>query len=85
MSVPVDCDYGVDWKATHPTLLGTNQDNEIEVPPQNWNITKSYPSLVRMSVLENGIDEDRWDLARVPRQRGFLGTARENVSDERYS
>ena len=80
MNVPVYCDDKVECKATHPALLDTNPDNNIEVPPRNWNIPKSDPSPVRRSVLGNGLEEVRWDLAQVPRRKGFWVTARENVT-----
>ena len=35
MNVPVYCDDKVECKATHPALLDTNPDNNIEVPPRN--------------------------------------------------
>ena len=54
-NVPVDYGDEVEWKATHPALLDINQDNKIEVPPQNGNITKADLSPLCRSVLESGL------------------------------
>ena len=67
MNVPVDYYYKVERKDTHPTPLDTNQDDEIEVPPRNWNIPKSDPNPVRRSVLGSGLKEVRWDSTKLPR------------------
>ena len=77
MNFTVEYDAGVERKATCPTLLYTKQDNNIKVLPRNWNITKVDPSPMRRSMLENGIEEVRWDLVQVPQQKGILITARE--------
>ena len=69
MNISVDYDDEVEQKATHPTLLGIKQDDDIEVPPQNWNIPKADPSPVCRSVLESGLEEARWDSTRVPRRK----------------
>ena len=85
MNVPVDYDNEVERKATNPALLDIKQDDEIEDPPRNRNISKANQSPVRRGVLESGLEEVRWDLTRVPRRKEFWVTARENVSDERSS
>ena len=81
----VDYYKEVERKATHPTLLDTKQDDKIEVPPRNQNIPKANLIPVRRIVLGNGLEEVMWELTKVPRRKGFWRTARENVSDERYS
>ena len=77
MNFSVYYGHGVERKATIPTLLYTKQDNNIKDLPRNWNITKVDPSPLRRSMLENGINEVRCDLAQVSRQKGLLITARE--------
>ena len=59
MNVPVDYDEEVECKANHLTLLDIKQDDKIKVQPQNWNIPKSNPILVRRIVLESVLEEVR--------------------------
>ena len=72
MNFTVDYDAGVERKATCPTVLDTKHYNKIKVLPHNFNITKVDPNPVRRSMLDNGIEEVRWDLAQVPRQKRLL-------------
>ena len=71
MNVPVDYDYKVEHKANHPALLEIKQNENIEVPPQNWNILKANPSTVHRSVLESGLKEAIWDSTLLPRPKEF--------------
>ena len=84
MNIPVDYDDEVERKANQPVLLDTNQDDEIDVPPRNQNTHQADPNPVRRSMLDNGIEEVRWDLAQVPRKKGLLITTRETSKQKDF-
>ena len=61
MNVTMDYDDEVECKATHPTILDTNEDDDIVFLPHNWNIPKADPNTVHRIVLGSGLKEVRWE------------------------
>ena len=84
MNFTVDYDAEVERKATCPTVLDTKHYNKIKVLPHNCNITKVDLNPVRRSMLDNGIEEVRWDFAQVPRKKGLLITTRETSKQKDF-